>query len=158
MELPISEPAGVFRLGRPLLGLLAVIAVGTLGCRLIEGWSWFDALYLSVVTVGTIGFGELYPLPAAGRLCTMGLIAVGLAVLWYTLRVLVGLMVDGRLSRGESADAWSDGWHKKAVTPSSAGSVASASKSRKNWATTSVTSWSSVPTPKSGSARPSVGC
>ena len=44
-----------------LLPLLLLVG-GTAGYRLIEGWSVFDALYMSVITLTTVGFGEVHPL------------------------------------------------------------------------------------------------
>ncbi len=85
------------RLARPLVSL--VVVVGAVGYWLIEGWPVLDALYMAVTTVGSVGFGEVYPLSTAGRLFTIGLIAVGLATLWYSLSDLVGLMVEGQLTR-----------------------------------------------------------
>ena len=40
----------------------AVIALGTVGYMVIERWSAFDALYMTVITVASVGFGEIHPL------------------------------------------------------------------------------------------------
>jgi voltage-gated potassium channel len=66
------------------LGLiLALAVVGTTGYRLIERWSWFDALYMTVITLATIGYGETYPLSLEGREFTIGLIIAGVTTLTY---------------------------------------------------------------------------
>jgi voltage-gated potassium channel len=45
--------------------------VGTLGYRLVGGWDWLDALYMTVITITTVGFHEVRPLGPPGRLFTM---------------------------------------------------------------------------------------
>ena len=50
---------------------VAVFAAGTAGYMLIEGWGVFDSLYMTTITVGTVGFGEVHPLSANGRLFTI---------------------------------------------------------------------------------------
>ena len=43
-----------------LLVLVVVIALGSLGYSLIEGWSVFDSLYMTVITLATVGFREVH--------------------------------------------------------------------------------------------------
>ena len=56
------------------------VIVGTIGYLLIEGWSWFDSLYMASITVFTIGFEEVHPLTAAGRAWTLVVIAIGVMI------------------------------------------------------------------------------
>ena len=82
-----------------LVGLLAsVTIVGTVGFTLIEGWSIFDALYMTIITLGSVGFGEVHPLSMPGRAFTMGLIVTGLGVVAYGLSTITALWVEGDLS------------------------------------------------------------
>ncbi|MBZ0253872.1 MAG: potassium channel family protein [Candidatus Methylomirabilis sp.] len=68
---------------RRLLGaILAVIVVGTLGYVAIEGARPFDALWMTVVTLTTVGYEEVFPLSTAGRVFTMALLAVGLGLIF----------------------------------------------------------------------------
>lgn len=46
----------------------------------VEGWSWLDSIYFSVVTISTVGFGDFSPETAAGKVFTMVYIIVGLGV------------------------------------------------------------------------------
>ncbi len=46
----------------------------------VEGWSWLDSIYFSVVTISTVGFGDFSPETAAGKIFTMFYIIVGLGV------------------------------------------------------------------------------
>ena len=81
------------------LYLLALLVVGTAGYVLIEGWSLFDALYQTVITVTTIGFGEIHPLSRLGRTFTMLLILAGVGGAAYALSTSVQLAVEGQLGR-----------------------------------------------------------
>ncbi|MBY0547145.1 MAG: potassium channel protein [Candidatus Obscuribacterales bacterium] len=67
--------------------LLAIlIASGTAGYMAIEkNWSWLDALYMTITTLATVGFGEVHPLSTPGRIFTMFLIVGGVGVLLYIL-------------------------------------------------------------------------
>ncbi len=47
--------------------VLGIITFGVLGFMLIEGYNFFDALYMTVITITTIGYGETHPLSTAGR-------------------------------------------------------------------------------------------
>jgi voltage-gated potassium channel len=85
------------RLVLSLLAFPVLVAVGTAGYMLIEGWSFSDALFMAATTITTVGFGEVNPLSEAGRIFTIGLLVVGLAAIWYALSVLVGVVVEGEL-------------------------------------------------------------
>lgn len=68
------------------ISLLVLVAViGTAGYMVIERWDVLDALYMTVITLTTIGFGETHPLSPAGRLFTILLILGGIGTLTYTL-------------------------------------------------------------------------
>jgi voltage-gated potassium channel len=80
-----------------------VIALGTLAFRLVERWSWFDAFYMSVTTVSSVGFMEVHPLSDAGRSLAMILIGFGMTGLgiWWglTTALIVELDLGGWLRR-----------------------------------------------------------
>ena len=78
--------------------LIAVVAVGTLGYVAIEGWSWFDAFYMTITTITTIGGGEPQPMSVGGRWWTIAVVAIGFGVLTYTLLQLLSFTLEGRLS------------------------------------------------------------
>lgn len=73
------------RLLYPLLFMVVVVTVGTFGYVLIEGMRLLDALYMTVITISTVGFGEVQPLSDAGRIWTMLVILFG----WGTISVLI---------------------------------------------------------------------
>jgi len=77
--------------------LAAVVAIGTIGYVAIEGWKWFDALYMTIMTVTTTGGGEPQPLSIAGKWWTIIVVTVGFGVLTFTLLTLIGYVIEGRL-------------------------------------------------------------
>ena len=65
----------------------------------IEGWRLLDAVYMTVITLGTVGFREIHDLSDAGKLFTMGLIVVGVSVLGYIVGSLAQIMFEGQIQR-----------------------------------------------------------
>lgn len=63
-----------------LLTLAAVIAAGTVLFRHLEGWSWIDSYFFTVVTLSTVGYGSLVPETDAGKIATTIFIYVGLGI------------------------------------------------------------------------------
>lgn len=75
--------------------LLALPLLGTLGYTVIERWSVFDALYMSIITVTTIGFGEVHPLSEPGRAFTIVYILAGVGVVGHAASSLATFVADG---------------------------------------------------------------
>jgi voltage-gated potassium channel len=84
-------------LGLAMLLLLIVIVAGTAGYVLLEHWHWFDAFYVTITTITTIGGGEPTPMNVAGKAWTIVVVAVGFGVLTYTLLRLLSYTLEGRL-------------------------------------------------------------
>ena len=75
--------AGAFSDATVLSLLLSNILVMSLAAYLmswIEGWGYFDAFYFTVVTVSTVGYGDMSPVTMVGKSLTIGLITVGLGL------------------------------------------------------------------------------
>jgi voltage-gated potassium channel len=83
-----------------LLVPLVLVAFGTTGYRMVEGWPLFDALYMTVITLTTVGFLEVHTLSTAGRAFTMVLAVGGVFTAFYAATTVIGLVVSGEL-RGE---------------------------------------------------------
>jgi len=79
--------------------LFIVIAGGTAGYMLVEGWSAWDAFYMTVTTVATVGFREVHPLTFAGQVFTILLIFGGVGTAFYTVTLLATIIVEGGLHR-----------------------------------------------------------
>ncbi len=83
------------RLG--LLVLFAIAAAGTAWYWFIEGWSFMDSLYMTVVTVSTVGFAEIRPLDATGQAFTIALIVFGVGAVLYSLAALWAEVLESEL-------------------------------------------------------------
>lgn len=77
--------------------VVMLLSIGTMGYILIEGWRPLDALYMTVITVATIGYGELRPLSDAGREFTMLIIVMGVGFFAYSVNVLTEAAVEGKI-------------------------------------------------------------
>jgi len=66
-----------FRLRIFLLILVTIMVIGTIGFMITEGLSFFDALYFSIVTIATVGYGDISPVTAAGKVLSVFLIITG---------------------------------------------------------------------------------
>ena len=77
--------------------LLAVVAGGTAGYMVIEGWGAWDAFYMTVTTVATVGFREVHPLSFGGQVFTILLIFGGVGTAFYTVTLLATIIVEGGL-------------------------------------------------------------
>ncbi|MFO0847942.1 MAG: potassium channel protein [Gemmataceae bacterium] len=98
----VWRATGIFghrRLVRPLLFPAGLLLVGTVGYPLIEGppWTPFDGLYMTVITLCTIGYGETHPLSTAGRVFTIFLSFGGIFTLGYFATEVVRAVVSGEL-------------------------------------------------------------
>ena len=83
----------------PIYALAALLFLGAFGYRLTEGWDWGDCLWMVVITITTIGFGEVEPLSASGRVVTVLIIGGGLIVVQLTLQRLLRLVESGYFKR-----------------------------------------------------------
>lgn len=80
-----------------LLSQVLTLIVATAGFVVFAGLDWFDALYMGVITLGTVGYGEVVPLDTVGRAWAMLVITGGFAVLVYAGAVLTSLLLSGDL-------------------------------------------------------------
>ena len=93
----MEHPLRRFRLAAILLGV--VIVVGVAGYMLVDRWSIEDAFYMTIITISTVGYGEVHPQGTAGRLFSSGLILVGVATLLYGFGVFAETLADNAFGR-----------------------------------------------------------
>jgi len=84
-----------FRL--PLILVVLMIMVGTLGYVIIDDFTLTDAVYQSAITFTTVGFGEISPISPAGRIFTITLIILGFGVFSMSIGILVEVLNKGKL-------------------------------------------------------------
>lgn len=71
--------------------LLSVLTIGTAGYMFIESWPFLDALFMTIITMSTIGYGEVRVLSPWGRIFTIGLIVIGVIIASYAITTIVEL-------------------------------------------------------------------
>ena len=76
------------------IALFSLLAFGTAGYMLIQQWDFFDSLYMTVITIATVGFGEVHPLSTAGRIFTIVLTLGGVGTAFYILTSIVQATLD----------------------------------------------------------------
>ena len=87
------------RLRISIFFLVTVVSLGTAGYVSLEEMDLFDAFYMTLITISTVGFGEIKPLSYGGRILTAFIIISGISVLTYTLGQVVKIFVEGELSQ-----------------------------------------------------------
>lgn len=63
-----------------LVFAFAIIGLAALFYSVVEGWPYLDAVYFSVMTIATVGYGDLAPVTTVGRLFTIGYVLIGLGI------------------------------------------------------------------------------
>jgi len=79
---------------RIILLLIFINIGGTIAYHYVEGWSLFDSLYMTVITITTTGYGEIFGLSAHGRILSMILMFIGVAVFFYSINLLIPVLVE----------------------------------------------------------------
>jgi voltage-gated potassium channel len=88
----LHNPLSRFRLAVVLLGV--IIMYGVAGYMLIDGWNLLDSFYMVIITISTVGYTEIHPQSAAGRIFTSTLIVVGVATMLYGFGVFAETLAD----------------------------------------------------------------
>jgi len=68
--------------------LSATLLIGTVGFMWVEGWTLFDSLYMSLITLTTVGYGEVHPLSFKGRVFASFLMLVGVTTVFVSIAVI----------------------------------------------------------------------
>lgn len=88
-----------FRLLRALLMIVTIAVVGTLGYYILEDWSLLDALYMTIISMTTVGYGETRELTEVGRIFTMLLLVSSVGTAGYAVSTLASFIVEGEFNR-----------------------------------------------------------
>ncbi len=87
------------RLRIALVLIAAVLFIGTAGFRLIEGWPWFDGLYMTLITMTTVGYGETHPLSPVGRVFNTFLILTAVTAGGFLVASFTHAMIEFEFSK-----------------------------------------------------------
>ncbi|HVN29000.1 MAG TPA: potassium channel protein [Candidatus Binataceae bacterium] len=85
------------RIGIALAAVTILIALGTTGYIVIERMSLLDALYMTVITISTVGYDEVKPLDAHGKIFTIMLIVLGMGTAFYLFATITEVILEGEL-------------------------------------------------------------
>lgn len=85
---------GLSRIVKGMTIILAILAVGTAGYSYIEGWGLLDSLYMTVITIATVGYREVGDLSENGKIFTIFVILFGVGIIAYLLGMVAQAMVD----------------------------------------------------------------
>ena len=88
---------GTRHLAYCILISILIIAAGTAGYMAIEGWPFIDAIYMTVITISTVGFKEVNQVGEVGRIFTIFLVFCGVGFSLYVAAAVVQFMVEGRI-------------------------------------------------------------
>ena len=76
---------------------IVILSFGTAGYMIIEGWDIFDAVYMTVITISTVGYGEVHEISRIGQLFTVFLVFAGVGFCIYVAGSVVQFMVEGQI-------------------------------------------------------------
>jgi voltage-gated potassium channel len=76
---------------------VGLVLIGTCGYMFIEGWAFDDAFYMTIITLATVGYGEVHQISDAGRIFTIILIVSGVGYFMYVVGLIVQFLVEDRI-------------------------------------------------------------
>ncbi|MFB2839065.1 potassium channel family protein [Floridanema evergladense] len=82
------------------IAIIAIFLLGTLWYKFIEGWDWLDSIYMTVITLATVGYGETRPLGSRGRIFTIVLIGLGIITIGYIVNRFTEAIIQGYFQEG----------------------------------------------------------
>ena len=98
-----AGPAGAAPRLRPFVVAVTLAIVLTLvgaeGYHWVEGWPWLDSIYMVIITLSTVVFGEVHEMSAAGRVWTILILVSGVALVGYTAARGIEFFTDGAFQR-----------------------------------------------------------
>lgn len=80
-----------------LILIFCLIFIGTMGYMILEKWSFFDSIYMTIITISTVGFSEINSMSIYGRIMTMVLITIGIGIGSFTISNLSAFIIEGHI-------------------------------------------------------------
>jgi len=77
-----------------VLAIVATLLIGTVGFTAIEHWQPFDAFYMTLTTMTTVGYGEVHPLSRAGRVFNSFLISFGVTTIFIAIGAMTQTIIE----------------------------------------------------------------
>jgi hemerythrin-like metal-binding protein len=96
-EPPIRLKMNTEKIIKLFLVIAGIVCLGTFGFSVIEGWSLFDSLYMTIITITTVGYGETHDLTMPGRLFTIFLIFLGIGVVAVIGSEFAKMLIENQL-------------------------------------------------------------
>jgi voltage-gated potassium channel len=91
----VTSRSPLRRFARPALLLVGVLVYGTIGYVVIERWDALDAFFMTLITITTVGYDEVHPLDAPGKVFTSTLIVAGVATIFWSLGIFTEILTTG---------------------------------------------------------------
>ncbi len=82
-----------------LIGMVFIILVGMVGFHILEGLSFFDSLWMTAITVLTVGYGDFTPKTVEGKIFALIIIPFGISIVAYALGTVTAAIIEGELSK-----------------------------------------------------------
>lgn len=90
---------GFYKIYLALLLIIIAILLGVIGYMHLENVSFIDALYMAIITISTVGFGEIKEFSSEGKVFTIVLIIIHIGIFTYSLTVITSYVVDGEFKK-----------------------------------------------------------
>lgn len=94
----VSIIKSYYRFFIPLVVMLTLWLIGTIGYVLIDSYTWFDAFYMTIITVATVGYGEVKPLTDSGKIFTALLILTSFGTFAYAVSSITKFVFEGEFN------------------------------------------------------------